>query len=146
MLLIKAPPTPPNKIPTMIMLTRSGSSGMGPDKNMQTMKNKHPQNTIFPKCLFCSGMKLSANEVMLKVMVSIEKIRPTAHTGKLSLVSLSWRSGSLKVRHIREQDMHRAVEKILYFLRIWKKLMSSTTVEGREFSSSRTSSSFTREP
>ena len=80
---------PPIKIPMQIMYTLLGKIGMGPHTNMPTKKKTVPADTIFWKFFFGSGMKLSAVDVRVYVMVSIEKMMPINHTEISSSFSLS---------------------------------------------------------
>lgn len=76
---------PPNKMPMQIINTLFGRIiGTGPDRSMQTMKNRVPPCTMRLKFFFFSGMYFIKNEVIEYVIVSIEKMMPTAHTGRWS--------------------------------------------------------------
>ena len=112
LLFIRAPPMPPIRIPMQITYTLFGSRGIGPVRSMPTRKNKVPAATIFGKFFLGSGIKLRTVDVSVYVMVSIEKITPMIQVVISSSFNLSWRRGSLKVRHISEVDMHRAVAAI----------------------------------
>lgn len=112
MLLISAPPIPPIKIPTQMTLTLLGNIGAGPVRSIPTKKNKVPTNTIFWKFFLLSGIKLSTVDVSVYVIVSIENMIPMSQTEMFSSFSLSCSSGSLKVKHIRDVDIHNAVAAI----------------------------------
>ena len=114
LLLISAPPIPPIKIPTQIMLTLLGSNGTGPVKSIPTKKNTMPKRTIFWKFFFDSGTKLRTVEVSVYVIVSMEKMMPMTQTEISSSFNLNYNNGSLKVRHINEVDIHSAVAVIFY--------------------------------
>ena len=89
LLLMRAPPIPPIRIPMQIMYTLFGKIGIGPQTSMPTKKKTVPADTIFWKFFFGSGIKLSAVDVRVYVMVSIEKMMPISHTEMSSSFSLS---------------------------------------------------------
>ena len=69
-----------------------------------------PKATRIGKFFLSLGTKFMMKEVMVYVIVSIEKIIPTSQIGNSSYFILNWSRGSLKVRHIREVDMQSAQE------------------------------------
>ena len=114
LLLTRAPPIPPTKMPRQIIMTESAKiKGNGPERIMEMKKNTVPMATRTGKSFFSLGTKFMIKEVIVYVIVSIEKIIPTIQIGNSSYFILNCSSGSLNVRHIREVDMQSAQERTL---------------------------------
>jgi len=62
---------------------------MGPLPNIENIKKTVPSATSFGKFFFYSGMKLRIIDVIVYVIVSIEKMIPTSHTGIFSSFNLN---------------------------------------------------------
>ena len=60
---------------------------------------------------------------MVYAIVSSAKMKPIAHTGMFALSSRICNRGSLKVRHMREALIHRAVEATGKICKMRKKVM-----------------------
>lgn len=104
---------PPTKIPKPIIITSSGNNpGQGPESIIEIKKKNTPTDTILAKFFFSSLTILSEKEVIVYVIVSIEKTIPINQTGRFAFFSLIYNKGSLKVKHISEVDIQRADAKI----------------------------------
>ena len=89
---------------------------------MDMKKKTVPIATRTGKSFLCLGTKFMIREVIVYVIVSIEKIIPTSQIGNSSYFILNCNSGSLNVRHIRDVDMQRAQERTLNLPRRPKKV------------------------
>ena len=118
-----APAVPPISIPIQMTSILFGNIyGAGPVASMAITNKNMPIHTSFGKFLFLSGIEFKLKDVIVKVTVSIAKMRPTMYTFMFICSRWICMTGSLEVSAIRLPVIQRAVVATGVCFNIEKKL------------------------